>query len=161
MTLGHLDKHGRISMVDITDKGSTSREAVAEGWVEMAHETRTALQEGTIKKGDALALVRLAGVMAAKKTAELIPLCHPLNLSGVDIQCHWSDDPMGVRITARCKVVGSTGVEMEAMTAVSVAALALYDMVKSMDRGVGIGPVRLLEKSGGKSGHWRRGEQGG
>jgi cyclic pyranopterin phosphate synthase len=142
-------------MVDVGAKEETEREAVAEGAVTMAAETLGAIEAGNLKKGDVIAVARVAGIMAAKRTSELIPLCHPVPLSSVSVDL--SPDPAlpGYRVTARARTTGRTGVEMEALTAVSAACLTLYDMAKAMDRGMVIGPVRLLEKSGGRSGHWR------
>lgn len=152
--LTHLDAHGRANMVDVTDKASTAREASAEALVRMQPHTLKLIVSGGHPKGDVFAVARVAGIMAAKKTHELIPLCHPLLLTGVRVEL----EPQGsdaVRIFARCKLAGQTGVEMEALTAASVAALTLYDMCKAVDRGMTIERVRLLEKSGGKSGDYR------
>ena len=152
--LTHLDSQGRANMVDVTDKAVTSREAVAEARVRMLPATLAMIADGSHPKGDVFAVARVAGIMAAKKTHELIPLCHPLLLTGirVELEAQGSD---AVRIVARCKLAGQTGVEMEALTAASVAALTLYDMCKAVDRGMTIERVRLLEKSGGKSGDYR------
>ncbi len=150
----HLDKRGEMRMVEVGEKPETMRRAVAEAYVRLSPEVRHSLVEGTLPKGDALAAVRLAGIMAAKRTSELIPLCHPLPLSGIEVKIVPSGE--GMAITAAIRTTGRTGVEMEAMVAVSVAALALYDMVKGLDRGAVIGPIRLLEKTGGKSGEWKR-----
>jgi cyclic pyranopterin phosphate synthase len=152
--LPHLSDSGDVHMVDVSGKEVSVREAVAEALVEMSSSTARLLFAGELPKGDALATVRLAGIMAAKRTAELIPLCHPLPLEAVSVLVE--QHPMGARIVARVKTVGRTGVEMEAMTAAAVAGLALYDMVKGVERGVSLGPVRLLEKQGGRSGHWTR-----
>ena len=141
-------------MVDVTDKAETARIARAEAFVEMAPETVKLLRNRAMPKGDPLETARIAGIQAAKKTAELIPLCHPLPLTHLDISIEVIDT--GARIEAIAKTKAETGVEMEAMTAVSVAALALYDMCKAVEKGISLGPVRLLEKSGGKSGHWIR-----
>ncbi len=141
-------------MVDVSAKTVTSRVAVAECLVTLAEATSDALFGGALPKGDALASVRLAGIMGAKRTPDLIPLCHPILLSGVSVDIERAD--AGALITARVTTSGQTGVEMEAMTAVSVAALALYDMVKGVERAVEIGPVRLVHKSGGRSGEWNR-----
>jgi cyclic pyranopterin monophosphate synthase len=148
----HLSGDGDVHMVDVTGKDETDRMARAECHVAMAPATAEALFGGALPKGDALASVRLAGIMGAKRTPDLIPLCHPLQLSGVDVVVERTAG--GARIEATVRTTGRTGVEMEAMTAVSVAALALYDMVKGVERGVEIGPIRLLEKSGGRSGRW-------
>lgn len=154
--LTHLDDEGAVHMVDVSEKEITERVAVAEAVVELPAPLAERLFAGDLPKGDALATVRLAGIMAAKRTPELIPLAHPIALSSVavGIERH----PSGVRIEARCTVSDRTGVEMEAMTAAAVAALALYDMVKSVERGVVIGPVRLVSKSGGRSGEWVMGQ---
>jgi cyclic pyranopterin phosphate synthase len=143
-------------MVDVSAKGVTAREAVARGEVTMQAATLAAIAAGGVPKGDVLAVARLAGIMAAKRTADLIPLCHPLPLSHVDVEL--TPDPGGlrVRIESRVRVEARTGVEMEALTAVAVAGLTLYDMCKAIDRGMTIGPIRLLEKRGGRSGVYRR-----
>ena len=151
--LTHLDDKGAARMVDVADKLATAREAVAECVVRMAPETVKAVREGTAK-GDALQVARLAGIMAAKRTPDLIPLCHPLPLSSVGVDFDFVDG--GVRVTARVRVVGQTGVEMEALTAAAVAGLTLIDMVKAVERGVYLENVRLLAKSGGRSGTWKR-----
>nr|MDE0500319.1 cyclic pyranopterin monophosphate synthase MoaC [bacterium] len=149
----HLDEQGEVRMVEVGEKPETMRRAVAEAHVRLGPEVRRSLVEGSLPKGDALAAVRLAGIMAAKRTSELIPLCHPLPLSGIEMKVAPTSE--GVSITAAVRTTARTGVEMEAMVAVSVASLALYDMVKGLDRGAVIGPIRLLEKTGGKSGDWR------
>lgn len=141
-------------MVEVGRKPETMRRAVAEAKVGVTREVTRAVLEGTVPKGDVGAVVRMAGIMAAKRTAELIPLCHPLPLSGIEVNLDHCED--GMLITAEVRTTARTGVEMEAMAAVSVAALALYDMIKGLERGVEIGPIRLLEKSGGRSGEWRR-----
>lgn len=153
--LTHLDDKGAARMVDVADKMVTVREALAESVVRMASETVQAVREGTAK-GDALQVARVAGIMAAKKTHELIPLAHPLPLASVAVDFEFVDG--GVRILARARVVGQTGVEMEALTAVAVAGLTLIDMTKGIERGVYIESIRLLEKSGGRSGTWKRSE---
>ena len=150
----HLTDDGDVHMVDVSGKAVTDRVAVAEGVVTLGSETADALFDGTLPKGDALASIRLAGIMGAKRTPDLIPLCHPILLSGVTVDIERCVD--GARITARVTTSGQTGVQMEAMTAVSVAALALYDMVKGVERAVEIGPIRLIHKSGGRSGEWNR-----
>jgi cyclic pyranopterin phosphate synthase len=150
--LTHLDESGNVRMVDVSGKDVTAREAVAESFVTMREETAHLLFSGRLPKGDALASVRIAGIMGAKRTSDLIPLCHPLPLDAVEVTVEQTGE--GARIVATARTTGRTGVEMEAMTAVSVAALALYDMVKGVERGVVIGPVRLLRKSGGRSGTW-------
>lgn len=156
--LTHLDSQGRAHMVDVTDKALTFREAVAEAWVRMRPQTLQMIVDGEHPKGDVFAVARIAGIQAAKKTADLIPLCHPLLLTGVKVEL-MAEGEDAVRILARCKLTGQTGVEMEALTAVSVAALTLYDMCKAVDRGMVIEKVRLLEKLGGKSGHFKVEEQ--
>lgn len=153
-TLTHLNERGEAHMVDVADKDVTTRIAVAEGFVSMEAETLALIEEGDAKKGDVLATARLAGIMAAKRTHELIPLCHPLALTQVTVDFEPSKDSAGIRVTAMVKVTGQTGVEMEAMTAVSIACLTIYDMVKAVDRGMSFSGIRLLEKSGGRSGHY-------
>lgn len=145
-------------MVEVGEKPETVRRAVAEARVRLSPEVRRSLLEGSLPKGDALAAVRLAGIMAAKRTSDLIPLCHPLPLSGIEMAV--APSPEGVSITAAVRTNARTGVEMEAMVGVCVASLTLYDMVKGLDRGAVIGPIRLLEKTGGKSGDWRRQKPG-
>jgi cyclic pyranopterin phosphate synthase len=152
--LTHLDSQGRANMVDVTDKSVTFREAVAEAFVRMRPETLQMIVQGGHPKGDVFAVARIAGIQAAKKTSELIPLCHPLMLTGVKVELAAQGLDV-VHITARCKLAGQTGVEMEALTAASVAALTIYDMCKAVDRGMVIETVRLLEKRGGKSGHYQ------
>ena len=156
--LTHLDEKGEARMVDVGAKSVTEREAQAEGVVTMAPETLRMIIDGDHPKGDVLAVARIAGIMAAKKTHELIPLCHSLNLSSVKVELVAGDDGQSVRIRSTCKLAGQTGVEMEALTAVSVAGLTIYDMCKAVDRGMVIGQVRLLEKKGGRSGHWSASE---
>ena len=158
LMLTHLDSLGRVRMVDVTDKCVTSREAVAEAWVHMLAETRQLIASGAHPKGDVFAVARIAGIQAAKRTSELIPLCHPLLLSSVIVELSFEGD-QHVRIISRCKLSGQTGVEMEALTAASVAALTLYDMCKAVDRGMSIESVRLLEKQGGKSGWYQAPQQ--
>ncbi len=152
--LTHIDAEGRARMVDVSDKLSTAREAVAEGRVTMSDATRELALSGSGKKGEVLATAELAGVMAAKKTSDLIPLCHPLALSKVAVAVEPCEG--GLSVTARVKTTGPTGVEMEALTAVSVACLTLYDMLKAADKGMTIEAVRLVSKTGGKSGDWAR-----
>ena len=154
--LTHLDAKGQAYMVDIADKVVTSRRAIAEGCVVMEPATLGLIRAGDAKKGDVLGTARLAGIMAAKRTHELIPLCHPLMLSTVSLELTLDDTLPGVRVTAEVRVGGQTGVEMEALTAVSVACLTIYDMVKAVDRGMRIEAVQLLHKSGGKSGVYER-----
>ena len=151
--LTHLDEAGRARMVDVSDKASTAREAVAEGFLRMSPATLALAMSGEGRKGDVRAVAEIAGVMAAKKTADLIPMCHPLALSKVEVRVEAADG--GLAVTARVKTTGPTGVEMEAMTAVSVACLTLYDMLKAAEKGMVIEAVRLVSKTGGKSGDWR------
>lgn len=151
--LTHLDESGAAHMVDVSTKADTVREAIAEGRISMSAEALTAIKEGSAKKGDVLATARIAGIMAAKKTPELIPLCHPLMLSKVSVDFTFERD--GIRVTTLVRLTGQTGVEMEAMTATSVALLTIYDMAKALDKGMVISDIRLLSKSGGKSGDWR------
>jgi cyclic pyranopterin phosphate synthase len=154
--LTHLDDHGRARMVDVSDKPAAAREAVAAGLVRMKPETLALALSGQGKKGDVRAAAEIAGVMAAKRTAELIPLCHPLTLSRVAVEVTAAEGGEGLVVTARVKTIGQTGVEMEALTAVSVACLTLYDMLKAADRAMTIDAVRLIEKTGGASGDYRR-----
>jgi cyclic pyranopterin monophosphate synthase len=154
--LTHLDEHGTARMVDVGDKPATDRRAVARAVVRMSPETAATVQAGDAPKGDVLGTARIAGVLAAKRTGELIPLCHPLGLDHVDVDAQVDAAAGTVTLTAEARVTARTGVEMEAMTAVSVAALTVYDMVKGLERGVEIASVALLEKSGGRSGTWRR-----
>lgn len=156
--LSHLDAQGHANMVDVTAKSVTAREAVAESLVRMRAETLQLIQSGGHPKGDVFAVARIAGIQAAKRTHELIPLCHPLLLTGIKVELI-AEEPDAVRIRARCKLAGQTGVEMEALTAASVAALTLYDMCKAVDRGMVIESTRLLEKLGGKSGHYQVGDE--
>ena len=154
--LSHFDDRGQAHMVDVSDKPVTDRMAVAVGAVRMSAETLTLVSEGRAKKGDVLAVARLAGIMAAKRTAELIPLCHPLPITRVALELTADPALPGVRIEARVKTSGQTGVEMEALTAVSVAALTVYDMCKAVDRGMHLEAIRVVAKSGGKSGTFRQ-----
>ncbi len=154
--LTHLSLRGEARMVDVGEKAVTTRRAVAEAEVILSKEAFAALKKGTVVKGDALAVARLAGIQAAKKTSDLIPLCHPLPISKIGIEIELVPARRVARIRAEVRCEAKTGVEMEAMTAVSVAALALYDMLKAVDKGIVIGPIKLLEKSGGKSGDWKR-----
>ncbi|SET64511.1 cyclic pyranopterin monophosphate synthase subunit MoaC [Marinobacter segnicrescens] len=155
--LTHLDDQGAARMVDVGDKSVTQREAIAEGRILMDRKTLDMILDGEHPKGDVLAVARVAGIMAAKKTHDLIPLCHALNLSSVKLAFTPQQEPSSVHIEARCRLSGQTGVEMEALTAVSVAALTLYDMCKAVDKGMEITGLRLLEKKGGRSGHWQAG----
>ncbi len=154
--LTHLDEQGHARMVEVGGKGNTRREAVARGEVVMQPETLELILSGKAPKGEVFGVARLAGIMAAKKTSDLIPLCHPLALTGVDMEFRPDKEHNKVEIEARVRTTGPTGVEMEALTAVSVAALAIYDMCKAVDRGVVIEAVRLVHKSGGKSGIYQR-----
>ena len=156
--LTHIDAEGRARMVDVSDKAATVREAVAAGLIRMQPETWALALSGQAKKGDVRAAAEIAGVMAAKKTSDLIPLCHPLALSSVKVAVEAAPGGEGLIVTARVKTTGPTGVEMEALTAVSVACLTLYDMLKAADKGMVIEAVRLLEKSGGRSGDFKRAE---
>jgi cyclic pyranopterin monophosphate synthase len=154
--LTHLDAQGQAHMVDVGAKAETEREAVAAGRVLMQPETLRLLREGNLPKGDVLGTARVAGIMAAKRTAELIPLCHQLRLTKVSVEFEFDEIGSAVEITASVRCKGQTGVEMEALTAVSVAALTIYDMAKAVERGMVIGDIRLLEKRGGKTGEWAR-----
>lgn len=150
----HLDERGDPRMVDVGQKEVTARRAVADGWIRLSGETLKAVAEGAVHKGDVLVVARIAGITGAKRTSDLIPLCHPLPISGVDVRLTLDPDLPGVRATAEVRVHGRTGVEMEALTAVSCALLTVYDMCKSMDRRMEIGGVRLVLKEGGRSGSW-------
>ena len=150
--MSHFDEHGNAVMVDVSDKTETSRIAIAKGCVVMAPVTLALIRARGIGKGDVLAVAQLAGIMGAKRTPDIIPLCHPLPLSSVTVELSLNEQDSAVEITATCKLTGRTGVEMEALTAVSVAALTVYDMCKAVDRSMRIGEVRLVHKSGGKSG---------
>ena len=154
--LSHVDEQGRVRMVDVTAKDVTRRVAVARGVVTMRTETLAAIAEGQIPKGDVLTVARIAGIMAAKKTSELIPMCHPLNISGVEVQLTPRQSPPSVEIEATVRIAGQTGVEMEALTAVAAAGLTIYDMCKAVDREMAVGEIRLVHKSGGKSGTFDR-----
>jgi cyclic pyranopterin phosphate synthase len=152
--LTHINEAGEARMVDVTAKPVTERTAVAEARVNMLPQTLQLIIEGGHKKGDVLAVARIAGIQAAKRCAELIPLCHPLLLSSVEVKLTPEPETGSVHVVSTCKLAGQTGVEMEALTAASVAALTVYDMCKAVDKGMTIGQLRLLEKQGGKSGHW-------
>ena len=154
-TLTHIDAAGEAHMVDVGDKTETLRSATAEGHVRMLPETLALILDGNAKKGDVIGTARLAGIMAAKKTSDLIPLCHPLMLTKVSVEITEDAALPGLRVTATAKLTGKTGVEMEALTAVSVACLTIYDMAKAADKGMQIGGIQLLEKTGGKSGTYR------
>ncbi|QHQ34728.1 cyclic pyranopterin monophosphate synthase MoaC [Algicella marina] len=155
--LTHFDEAGAAHMVDVSDKAVTTRTATARGTVSMEPETLAMVQDGRARKGDVLAVARLAGIMGAKKTADLIPLCHPLALSKVTLDLTTESEPPRVEITATVRTTGQTGVEMEALTAVSTAALTVYDMLKAVDRAMCIGDIRLTFKDGGKSGRYEAG----
>ena len=154
--LTHFNETGAVHMVDVGDKSMTQRVAITEGYIEMQAETLALIMEGGHKKGDVLGIARIAGIMATKKTAELIPLCHPLSITHVDITLEAEPAHYRVRCQTTVKTVGQTGVEMEALNATQVALLTIYDMCKAIDRGMTIQSVRLLEKAGGKSGRWVR-----
>ena len=156
--LTHFDKQGNARMVDVGDKAVTRRVAIAEGRILLKAQTLQTILAGESVKGDVLGVARLAGIMAAKRTAELIPLCHPISLSSIDLSFEPNQDPPTVICRSRAEVHAKTGVEMEAITAVQVALLTIYDMCKAMDRGMVINDIRLIEKSGGRSGTWRRQE---
>lgn len=151
----HFDERGAAAMVDVTGKSVTVRAATARGRVVMAAETLALIRSGGVKKGDVLSVARLAGIMGAKRTPDLIPLCHPLALTAVSVDLDLCEAPPSVEITATCRLSGQTGVEMEALTAVSIAALTIYDMCKAVDRGMCLTDIRLLAKDGGRSGAWR------
>jgi cyclic pyranopterin phosphate synthase len=153
--LSHVNEAGEAHMVDVSDKPVTARTAIAEGFVAMKPETLALLKRGDAPKGDVLATARIAGIMAAKRTHELIPLCHPLALAKVTVDLETNSGPPGVRVVAEVKTTGRTGVEMEALTAVSVTCLTLYDMLKAVDRAMTFERIRLIEKSGGRSGDYR------
>ena len=155
-TFTHLDEEGRVRMVDVSEKSATAREAVAQGVITMRPETFDLISEQKAKKGNVLETARIAGIMAAKRTAELIPMCHPLRITHVQIDFFPNSETHSIRIEAVVRLVGQTGVEMEALTAVSIAALTIYDMCKSYDRAMNISDVCLLKKSGGKSGTFER-----
>ncbi len=156
--LTHLDESGAARMVDVGDKSETRRQATAECRVMMAPTTQEAIRSAAIQKGDVLGVARVAGIMAAKRTDELIPLCHPLAITSIEVDFEF--ESAGVRVLATARVTGRTGVEMEALTAAAVAGLTIIDMVKGLERGVHLEGVRLLDKSGGRSGHWRRATPG-
>jgi cyclic pyranopterin phosphate synthase len=158
MSLTHIDEHGQASMVDVSDKAQSLREARAYARIRMQPETLAQIQSNSLKKGDVLAVARIAGIQAAKKCADLIPLCHPLALSKVAVDFEIDEAKNCVDIHTLCKLTGQTGVEMEALTAASVAALTIYDMCKAVDMGMVIEQICLLEKSGGRRGHYRRAE---
>jgi cyclic pyranopterin phosphate synthase len=153
--LTHLTATGEAHMVDVGDKAITQREATAQAWISMLPSTLEAILSAQLKKGDVLATARIAGIQAAKRTWELIPLCHPLMITKVTVDLIPHPEKSAIEILATCRVNGQTGIEMEALTAASVAALTVYDMAKAIDRGMTISGVKLLEKKGGKSGHWQ------
>jgi len=154
--LTHFDKFGRSKMVDVTDKSDTVREAVAQATVTMQKETLRRIMDRQIEKGDVLGVAQTAGIMAAKKTAELIPMCHPLNITSVEMEFLPHEAASQIKVRAQVKITGKTGVEMEALVAVSVASLTIYDMCKAIDRGITISDIKLIKKSGGKSGLYER-----
>ncbi len=156
MSLSHTDEQGNASMVDVSGKPATTREAWAQACLRMRPETLALIRDNALKKGDVLAVARIAGIQAAKKCSDLIPLCHPLALSKVAVEFELQEQPASVIISGYCKLTGQTGVEMEALTAVSVAALTVYDMCKAVDMGMVIEQVQLLEKTGGRRGHYKR-----
>jgi cyclic pyranopterin monophosphate synthase len=156
MKLTHVDSNGKARMVDVSEKKETEREAKAYGTVKMAFETYEQIREGQGPKGDIFTVAKLAGIMGAKKTSELIPLCHPLSLTHIDVDYDFNNEAGIIGITATVKTKGPTGVEMEALTCVTVVALTIYDMCKAIDKGIELGPFFLLEKSGGKSGKFKR-----
>jgi cyclic pyranopterin phosphate synthase len=156
--LTHVDAEGNVRMVDISDKSQTRRTAVAEGWIRMRPETLRAIEESAVAKGDVLTVAQVAGISAGKRAAEWILLCHPLQIELLDVSLILDKDIPGVRVEARAGVTGRTGAEMEALVAASAALLTVYDMCKAIDRGMEIASVRLVEKSGGRSGTWRRQE---
>ena len=160
MALSHLDQDGRARMVDVGDKAVTARAATAEGEIRMSPEAFRLVADQAVAKGDVLTVAQVAGTMAAKRTADLIPLCQPIGLDHVDVETRLDDTLPGVRVRASERAVGRTGVEMEALTAVAVALLTVYDMVKAADRAMELGAIRLVEKTGGKSGTWRRSATG-
>jgi cyclic pyranopterin phosphate synthase len=154
--LTHIGSSGEAHMVDVGDKAETVRVATAHGFVRMLPQTLAVIRDGNAKKGDVIGTARLAGIMAAKQTSNLIPLCHPLMLTKVTVEIEEDSELPGLRVTATAKLTGKTGVEMEALTAVSVACLTIYDMAKAVDKGMEIGGIALVSKTGGKSGDWRR-----
>ena len=160
--LTHINENGEVRMVDVGAKPDTQRIAVAEGFISMQPETLSMIMEGTVAKGDVLACARVAGIMAAKQTSSLIPMCHPLLITKAEVECipvqsgERSDGRVGIHVEASCQTTGKTGIEMEALTVASVTCLTIYDMCKAVDRGMQIDQVRLLKKDGGKSGLWER-----
>jgi cyclic pyranopterin monophosphate synthase len=158
-SLTHIGARGEARMVDVSDKAATDRSAIAEGRVRMAQSTLAAILAGDARKGDVIGAARIAGIMAAKKTADLIPLCHALSLTKVSVDIVPDEALPGLAVRAEARCVGPTGVEMEALTAVSIACLTIYDMAKAIDRGMSVEAVRLIEKRGGKSGEWRAADE--
>ncbi len=154
--LTHFNQAGEAHMVDISAKAATARKAIAAGQITMLPETLQLIQQGGHKKGDVLGVARIAGIMATKRTADLVPMCHPLSLSHAAVEFEIKPEQNAIECTVTAETTGQTGVEMEALTGVQVALLTIYDMCKAVDRGMVIGDIRLLEKSGGKSGHWKR-----
>ena len=157
--LTHINEQGEAHMVDVSDKEQTERIAIAQARISMQAETLKMVIEGSHKKGDVLAVARIAGIQAAKQCSNLIPLCHPLMLTSIKVNCEPDTKNNCINISTQCKLSDRTGVEMEALTAASIAALTIYDMCKAVDRGMVISDIRLLEKSGGRSGHWKAHEQ--
>jgi len=155
-SLSHLDESGRARMVDVGDKADTQRMAVADGLIKMRADTLALITSGKVKKGDALTVAKVAAIQAAKKTSDLIPLCHPIPIVGIDVEIEPDVDLPGLRMSVCVRSTGKTGVEMEALTAVCVGLLTVYDMAKAAEKGMKIGHIRLREKRGGKSGSWRR-----
>jgi cyclic pyranopterin phosphate synthase len=158
-TLTHVDEHGAARMVDVGDKQPTRRSAVSEGWIRMEPATLSAIRDNAIEKGDVLTVAKVAGVAAGKRASDWIPLCHPLQIDVIDVSLELDPDLPGVRVQARVGLNGRTGAEMESLVAVSAALLTVYDMCKALDRGMEISAVRLVEKRGGRSGTWRRGDR--
>jgi len=155
-TFSHFDSAGNARMVDVSAKGDTVRRATARGMITLSDQAYSMVRSGSIKKGDVLGVARIAGIMAAKKVDHLIPLCHPLAITGIDLDFNFVDETLSIEIKATVGITGKTGVEMEALTAVSIAALTIYDMCKSVDKGMVISEICLLKKSGGKSGTFKR-----
>jgi len=153
--LTHLNEQGEAHMVDVSDKDKTERVAIAQAVITMLPETLTMIEEGSHKKGDVLAVARIAGIQAAKQCSNLIPLCHPLMLTSINVECEVNEQTHSIKVTARCKLNDRTGVEMEALTAATIGALTIYDMCKAVDKGMVMSEVKLLEKLGGRSGHWK------
>lgn len=158
-SLTHFDKDGRVNMVDVSDKDITQRVAIAAGRVRMHVDTLDLVKSGNAKKGDVIGISEIAGVMATKRTSDLIPLCHPLPITGAKVSITINDELPGLDVSAQVKTTGQTGVEMEALSAVSVACLTIYDMLKAVDKAMVIDNIELVEKTGGKSGHYRKSEQ--